>query len=194
MARQPTHNTADTTASQVRLAYGSVVNVRSIPTRSVTRIEVEIPIEAHVEATRILFGQDVLVMPARLPGTYGMTTGLVPDVEPAPSQEMTPEPEADAQPPSRLAASQVARSAQGGIGPRLHEVDIIRWLGARCREDHFQDWLGARTEAGAIERVRQLCGVESRSHIPQTQAARQAFFSQIYTPYRSHLDTSDPRA
>lgn len=179
-----------------RVGYGNVVNIRSIPTRQVTRIEIELPIEAHVEATRLLFGQDVLVIPVKLGPTqaYGMVSGD----EHAPSEgspgacsaQSEPAARQDARAPVRSSslAALASSSVRGSLRTtRLSQenarLDILRWLGARCREDAFQDWLGVRTEAAAVERVREICGVSSRSEIPSSPALRQVFFRDIHTPF-----------
>jgi hypothetical protein len=201
MSRQP-----------ARVGYGNVVNIRSIPTRSVTRIEIELPIESHVEATRLLFGQDVLVMPVKLgpAQAYGMVSeGAHPDGNRGPADD-DPAGEADeddatqdqgtsattpfaqlARATSAASATTVTRSPRpmgllrSGDQPHTQpaQVDILRWLGARCREDAFQTWLGVRTEAAAIQAVRERCGVESRTQIPASPQRRQVFFRDIYHPY-----------
>jgi hypothetical protein len=181
-----------------RVGYGNVVNIRSIPTRQVTRIEIELPIEAHVEATRLLFGQDVLVIPVKLGPTqaYGMVSGD----EQAPSEgapgacsaqsdlavrQGTPAPvRSSALAALATPATPFARSSvRASLSQEHARLDIVRWLGARCREDAFQDWLGVRTEAAAVERVREMCGVSSRSEIPSSPALRQVFFRDIHAPF-----------
>jgi hypothetical protein len=165
-----------------RVGYGNVVNIRSIPTRQVTRIEIELPIEAHVEATRLLFGQDVLVIPVKLGPTqaYGMVSGN----EHAPSEGAPAPVRSSALAALATPATPFARSSvRAGLNQEHARLDIVRWLGARCREDAFQDWLGVRTEAAAVERVREMCGVSSRSEIPSSPALRQAFFRDIHGPF-----------
>jgi len=169
----------------VRAAFGQVVNVRSIPTRAVTRIEIEIPIESHVEATRLLFGQDVFVMPASVEsGEYGMVDGSLPATK-------TQRPHQAARNEAAPAAARPARLAGFGLRSSTDSLDILKWLGTRCREDGFQDWLGVRTEAAAVQKVRDLCGVESRSEIPQNRQARQAFLTRIFEPYRAAMQQSE---
>lgn len=181
-----------------RVGYGNVVNIRSIPTRQVTRIEIELPIESHVEATRLLFGQDVLVIPVKLGPTQAY--GMVSENEHAPSESAPEACSAQSAPPVRHSApaavhnsalAALARSAtpsargsvRAGLSQEHARLDIVRWLGVRCREDAFQDWLGVRTEAAAVERVREMCGVSSRAEIPSSPASRQVFFRDIHAPF-----------
>lgn len=211
MSRQP-----------ARVGYGNVVNIRSIPTRSVTRIEIELPIESHVEATRLLFGQDVLVMPVKLgpAQAYGMVSeDAHPDGNPADDGPASKADEDDAAqgqgarattPFAQLARTTSVTNATNATSvttaarsPRpmgllrsgdQTQVDILRWLGARCREDAFQTWLGVRTEAAAIQAVRERCGVESRTQIPASPQRRQVFFRDIYHPYMASKRQARPAA
>lgn len=45
----------------MKAVYGKVFQVKDVPSGGVTRVVIEIPIENHVEATAMLYGQDVLV-------------------------------------------------------------------------------------------------------------------------------------
>lgn len=187
-------------ADTVRVAHGNVVNIKSIPTRGVTRIEIELPIEAHVEATRLLFGQDVLVMASSMPsGTpYGIvSSGTTPVAE---AGEDAPSTSADsgaargasafsglARRPGERAPSERAQGERPSmLGRREDAVNIPKWLGIRCADASFQDWLEVRTEADAITKVRQICGVTSRSEITSNPMARDRFFREIYSPFIAH--------
>lgn len=205
-------------ATPVRAAYGSVVNIRSIPSRSVTRIEIEMPIEAHVEATRVLFGRDVFVLPAAVQAQDASTLpyGMTACGEPARSQAAGPapgraagatsaaRPSAPATRQAFAAVTSVASAASADLasrsttrstsrsenaapnpGTRPQPLDILVWLGARCREPRFQAWLGASGEEQAAAMVRQRCGVTTRSDIPVLKQARSDFFEHIYHPYRN---------
>ncbi|MDO5686458.1 MAG: hypothetical protein Q4G42_03590 [Neisseria sp.] len=57
-------------------AYGRVVQVKDVPSQQVTRIIVELPIESHVRATQVFYGQDVLVVRGAVPNQpYGVHQG-----------------------------------------------------------------------------------------------------------------------
>lgn len=157
-----------------RVAHGNVVNVRTIPARSVTRVEIELPIEFHVEATSLLFGKDVLIVGVKLPKAipYGITDG-------APGVDL----QSARRPASARPPSSVRAPVHGGLGHIEDGVDIAKWLGARCTEEPFQIWLGVRTEAGAASKVRALCGVRSRADIARSPKARAAFFEKIHRPF-----------
>lgn len=158
-----------------RVAHGNVTNVKPIPTRGVTRIEIELPIEAHVEATSLLFGKDVLIVCAKLEAPYGITDGSVPKTEP-------PQPKIGL---AGTAPRPIAAAPAQRMGLARHEdsIDVVRWLGVRCSAEDFQNFLAVRNEAAAVAKVREVCGVESRAHIPGNPAARRAFFTQIYHPF-----------
>lgn len=173
---QPTAN------DLVRVAFGNVVNVRTIASRQVTRIEIDLPIESHIEATQALFGKDVLVVPANLPAIdYGMTDGRGNACAKGSSSQ-------PGRPMGQAGPAESPRPARSSLGAVRSEdtLDIVRWLGARCTEDDFQDWLGVRTEASAVAKVREICGVSSRADIPSDRVARETFFRQIYRPFRLH--------
>ena len=54
-------------------ACGRVSQVKDVPSQGVTRIIIELPIEAHVRATQVFYGQDVLVVPGAVQGRgYGV--------------------------------------------------------------------------------------------------------------------------
>lgn len=177
----------------VRAAFGSVVNVRSIPTRGVTRIEIEIPIESHVEATRLLFDQDVLVMPANMQHLGHLGYGMIDTADATTTSDAAPGHEGCSrssapEPPSRFAPGAAAPAPRiASLGRRDDTLDILRWLGARCREESFQEWLGVRTEAAAIEVVRRVCGVRSRADIPTNPAARARFVERLLDPFRRQV-------
>lgn len=173
----------------MRCAYGQVVNVRPIHSREVTRAEIELPIESHIILTQLLYGKQVVMIAVNLPGAqkYGVTEwGAGGDAAPDQGAAGAGEPAA-ATPATSGTSGQRSGSAFGlgrrrqGTGPV--GVDVIRWLGARCKEAAFQEWLQVRTEAAAIERVRALCGVSSRSEIPTSDAAMLRFRRDIFEPY-----------
>lgn len=180
-------------SEKLRVAFGSVVNVRAIPTRGVTRVEIELPIEFHAELTRLLFGRDALVLPSNLPPTvnYGVmdsagTDSPVPDhgaeaARPAPTGRSGNEASGSAF--GRLAG----RSPGGTVTRGAPTLDIIKWLGMRCDEASFQGFLQTTSSEGAAQAVRDICGVASRSQIPADTNARALFYKHIYHPYQRHL-------
>ena len=67
-------------------------------------------------------------------------------------------------------------------GPKKREADtVIAQAGALCRNDRFQAWLAdigvasEPTEQGAIEGVRDFCGIVSRSEFSTNENARNKF-------------------
>lgn len=206
------HAAGDAGATIARVAFGSVVNVRPIASRAVTRIEIEIPIEAHIEATSLLYGKDVLIVPVALQPTvpYGMTDGTVPDVG-SPGAD-GPQGSSPANAPASGSPTTAGKSAfsalAGGktssagrtatitrapgagspmLGRRDDAIDIVRWLGIRCNDGVFQEWLGAGDADDAASRVREICDVSSRKEISGSLPARRAFFDKIYKPFIAHV-------
>jgi hypothetical protein len=167
------------TAASAAVVHGHVCGVRAVPSRQVTVVAIEVPEEAHVEVTQLLYGVNALVVPAALPKVTPY--GVIRPVEPTPPAATTRAAAAPAQRPG-------ARGATGGrLSPSMFtlpaQVNVVRWLGIRCTEDDFQAFLGVRNEAQAAARVRELCGVESRKDIAATPRARDIFMTQIFEPF-----------
>jgi hypothetical protein len=149
------------------------VTIRPVPSRGISIITIELPDEYHVYTTSLLFGGDALVVASSLP-------------------EGTPHGPRQASPPPRRAAEGLGSPRTSsdhatrprGLGKAEDQVNAARWLGIHCKEDEFQAWLGAHNEAQAIERVRKICGVASRSEIASDRAAQQRFISQLYHPFQ----------
>lgn len=163
---QQTHSADDAaTPQRVRAVFASVVNVKKVRSLGVVRIEIELPAEMFTNAAQF-DDKQVLVVPMSLPDTpYGIIEMDAPQVPP---QKNEP-----AKPPK----------ARGGLGRLGDNIDPVKWLGARCTEGQFQDWLGVRNEAEAIEKVRDICQVESRREIASDGAARERFLRDIFRPY-----------
>jgi hypothetical protein len=175
-------------SDKLRVAFGSVVNVKAIPTREVTRVEIELPIEFHAELTRLLFGRDALVLPSNLPD--GVNYGVMDSPETTASHEQQQAGESTERQISRSpsAISRVAGRAPGGTVQRgAPSLDIVRWLGMRCGESSFQAFLKASSREGAAQAVRDICGVVSRSEIPGNTTARSMFYQHIYHPFQRYL-------
>lgn len=202
-----------------RVVHGQVVNVKLHPTRGMTRIEIDVPSEAHIATTALLLGQSVIVFATNFDKAmpYGVLEtgadgvarlcndahkpGEGPGARQAqPAAAAAPAPRGrnggGSSAPNRNAPAAGARghggdsdnadvSARLGSPPRVEGegVDIVRWLGVRCKESEFQNFLGVRNEADAITRVRNLCEVDSRAQIPRSATSRALFFSLVYAPF-----------
>jgi hypothetical protein len=77
-------------------------------------------------------------------------------------------------------------------GPLRTVGPICRWLALRCKEPRFWEWLAETThtvrgmtlsEEWAARRVRDLCGVDSRSEIDGNADAEARFESLIRKPF-----------
>lgn len=157
------------------VAFGQVVTVRPIPTRQVTQIVIEIPENHHIAATMMLFGKNAFVLAAN-PGA-NVPFGVVP------LEKMDEAPSANEQAERRESAQTPTAFRMNGLS---HSVNPTRWLGIHCLDPMFIDWIGARDSSEAIKKVRHICGVESRSEIPQSSEAMDAFMRQIHTPFRAY--------
>lgn len=66
----------------MKAAYGKVFQVKDVPSSGVTRLVVELPIEAHVKSTELFYGKDVLVtLSPQAFGSYGIVDGEAGTVE-----------------------------------------------------------------------------------------------------------------
>jgi hypothetical protein len=68
----------------------------------------------------------------------------------------------------------IARISPPTRRPKLNSDDIWRAsseCAMLCKEKSFQSFIGAFTEQGAIERVRDFCDVKSRSELDRNQTA-----------------------
>lgn len=144
----------------LELAYGEVVNVRNIPSRGVTRIEIEIPIDFHVPATAMLFNKRAIVLPWQLDGirvTYGIHK--LSDFYAKPPAETT---------------STRSRSMFGTASPKNY-VGLAHSL---CREPGFWKILEQATaspvenEAAAAHALRAYLQITSRAELSINRQAQ----------------------
>lgn len=57
------------------------------------------------------------------------------------------------------------------------------WCALRCREPEFQRFLGVSREDEAAEKVRSICGVESRAELDTNAEAAARLHDRIRKPY-----------
>lgn len=164
---------SDTKGPDSPKVFGRVTMVRPIPSRQVTAIYVEIPDVFHVDVTNLLHGRDALVMPAALPAhtPYGVFSG-------APSAGGASRPAPAASPRATVGQSISPLLQRRGDG-----IIVTKWLGARCAEDAFQQFLKVRNEAQARDKVCELCGVTSRAEIQASPQAMLLFRDLIFRPF-----------
>jgi hypothetical protein len=162
----PSDNQIETT----EVVFGQVVNVRPVPTRGVTQVIIEVPSECHVKTTAMVFGKDAFLFSARpgLAKPYGIYP-LDKIDEPGP-----------------LPDGGTGRPTQFKRNGVTHSVPVVQWLGVHCQNARFMNWLGVENASAAAQRVRELCGVDSRSKIPGNPEAEGKFFSHIFNPYQAH--------
>lgn len=60
---------------------------------------------------------------------------------------------------------------------------LSTWAALRCREPAFQAFLGVDDEAEAAEKVRQLCGVQSRSEFDRDPEAAARLHELVRKPF-----------
>lgn len=184
----------DETSSDIpTLLHARVALVRPIPSRAVTAIYLEVPEAQHVEVTNLLHGRDAIVIPVNLPRQVPlgiMRLDQVPASGPTsdPSTSKAPKPtgvekHVGVAPSSGCSAPSPSRM----LSRPSDRLVVTRYLGARCAEAAFQDFLGVRTEAAARDKVCKMCGVESRADIQGSRDAMAAFRNQIFDPYAIYL-------
>lgn len=159
------------------VAFGRVVNVRTIPSRQTTQIVIEVPEEFHVQATSMLYNKDAFVLAANPVGNvaYGVVPlGAMTGGETPPAENHAP--------------AQGLRSEPVRAGGLRHNVNPTQWLAMQCASVPFMDWLGVDSTSSAVERVRTLCQVASRREIPNNPAALQRFMEKVYLPFNRHME------
>jgi hypothetical protein len=67
--------------------------------------------------------------------------------------------------------------------PNPENIDLVKWSVLRCKEKGFQEFMKAVNEEDAIQSVKDLCEIESRSEINSDFSAKARFIEYIYTPY-----------
>lgn len=156
------------------IAFGDVVNVESIPSRGVTRVEIEIPIEYHVEATELLFGKPAFIFPvaskpAALPN--GSAYGVLPFDRALAMVQRSPTP-----------AEPASGAMFGGKRPSTNYVSLA---GQVCRDNEaFWQVLRERTEmpvtneAQAALALRAALNIGSRAELAENARA-QAVFDEL---------------
>lgn len=184
-------------AARITAIHGRVAGVKSLASRGISVISVEVPEDFHVEITQMVYGRDVLIMPVKMtaPTPYGVTKGA------GQVCSSTVNPKAGTAAPSRVPkAMQMSAALRrqgitgtgGGMIRLPAPMNITRWLGSKCNDESFQEFLEVISAEQAAERVRELCGVESRKDIADDATARAAFMTRIYQPYIASTSGSHP--
>lgn len=151
----------------VKAALGYVVSVKDVPSAGLTRLLVELPIEAHVEATRLFYGQRVLVTLSGLDSPLGIleSAGGAPADAPAPA-------------PSAAAGQKAGALCLSAV--RLGNTpDFQRFLSGMGWSQHEE-----ATPDEARAAVLSICGVESRKELDTSELARSAF-ARLMESYRA---------
>lgn len=179
---------------ELQAVHGRVSGVRAVPTRGISVISVEVPEEAHVDVTQMLYGRDVIIMPTTLGKTtpYGVVAGRGKSVH-SPNRHAGGITNAGSGTNYAILTRPVDTQGPGvadgsRVGNMFHlpiQIDLVKWAGARCTEAAFQDFLAVRNEAQAVEAVRTICGIESRRELITNQRARSVFMERIYGPFNS---------
>lgn len=194
----------DQDKSAVCAVHGQVVTVKAVASRGVSVIAVEVPEEAHVDVTQMLYGREVLVMPVSL---GSMTPyGIVNKSGKGSVHKANPRAGTASPANTNLQENQIRSQIQTSPYPQRtphgdhhpssamiripQPLDIVRWLALKCSEDEFQDFLNVRNEAQAIDMVRSLCGINTRKELKTNQEAKKIFMDMIYQPFNNRNFTS----
>lgn len=171
---------------EVRAIHGCVCGVRAVPSRDISIISVEVPETAHVEVTQLLYGKEVIVIPVALGASkaYGVIKGA------GCGTDHTANARAGSATPPRPQPTVYPSRQPGRLPGNIHiaepyQVNPVRWVAMRCGEDAFQDFMGVRNEAAAADKVREICGIESRAELNSSPRAKEAFMTHIYNPFTS---------
>lgn len=163
----------DNINEKLKMAYGQVVNIRPIPSRGVTRIEIEIPDEAHVAVTTLLYGQDAVVIPwtdmKRPAIPYGLRQ-MSAFLSPAATDSAAP-----ASPPA------------SGFGPAPHRAahDYVKLAATSCKDPAFWKMLSRRlgveinSEEQAADALRMTLDIRSRADLASDRVAQTEFESML---------------
>lgn len=96
-----------------------------------------------------------------------------------------------------IAAVRLSDDDQPMAPQRKKAVDsIISAAGLMCRNDRFQNWLvlsghaDTADEASAVEAIRNLCGIKSRSEFATNEDARNTFL-QIKREFEQSIKSGD---
>lgn len=58
-----------------------------------------------------------------------------------------------------------------------------------CKDEEFQEWVGATTEEEAAAVIREACSIKSRSELDHNQEAANFFNKCFREPYRNYLES-----
>jgi hypothetical protein len=172
-------------SDEIRAIFGKVTQVRDYPSQQVTKIVIEIPIEAHVTATQLVHGRDVLLTlaPDGLKRPYGLVLGAGDGVDP-PEPEITPP---AAGKPRGGALSQLA-------GKWCRRTDFQKFL----RDGWPNLWAEARVhwpvdggEELARDVVVAICGIHSRAELDHDPRARRVFDDVIRHRFGASMEAGD---
>lgn len=163
------------------LAFGQVVNVRPIPSRGVTRIEIEVPSEYHVQATNLLFNRDALIVPSWWAkganvGPYRITKlGEFAGAGDDQGQHRT----ATVAQTTQTESTQTEQRATG-FGS-MQPQDYVKKAAILCADPDFIETLSIESGVkinspeDAADCLRMLLNVDSRAELRTDQAARKKF-------------------
>lgn len=65
---------------------------------------------------------------------------------------------------------------------------LCRLAAMWCKDQEFQEWVGATTEEGAATIIRESCEIKSRSELDHNQDAADVFNTHFRSPYRYFLE------
>lgn len=65
------------------------------------------------------------------------------------------------------------------------------WTVLRCKEQEFQQFLGVDGEEAAARRVKEVCGIKSRSQLDSDAAAQARWNERIRRAYQQHLQSNN---
>ncbi len=65
------------------------------------------------------------------------------------------------------------------------------WTVLRCREREFQQFLGVDGEEAAARRVKEVCGITSRSQLDRDAEAQARWNERIRRAYQQHLQNNN---
>ena len=159
----------------MRWLYAECINVKLIPSKGVTRIEIEVPEEFHVSVTQALCRRQVVVMPApddKSP--YGWRDA---------SQG---EPEGEREP--ELPVVQLGPLAKSAVlicqDPRFQAFAI----------ENFEGQPPASGEAAAKAYILAECGITSRKDLDTEETAGETFrgMMSVYREWLSDLPATSP--
>lgn len=175
---------SDTPAVHPLYVHAVVAMVRPYPSRAISALSLEVPESHHVEVTNLLHGRDAVLFPVKLPPQSPLGILKLGQASPSALQATGSTRRA----PTNTLSSGADQSKPSSLLSRSgDQVNVTQWLGTKCATAQFQDFFGVRTEADAIKRVREICGVESRAHIRGNAFAMDAFRQHVFVPFVEHM-------